>query len=590
MRFTRVEFTNFKAFRRFAVALDHINVLVGPNNAGKSTIIAAFRALEAALRRARSRKPERLLDVDGQPLGYPLAPNLLPISTENVATDYEEVEARIIFRLSAEKTLTLCFPSNRQFYMLADTPKGTPRTVPEFKNAFPVSVVPVPQLGPLEHEEPVVEVETVSSNLATHRASRHFRNYWRYFPDNFDQFADLVRRTWPGMDVEPPELILGRHSTVSMCCQEHRRARELFWAGVGFQIWCQLLTHIIRAEGATILLVDEPEIYLHPDVQRQLLSLLRSRNVDVLLATHSTEIIGEADPEEVLLIEKSRNHARRIRDVEGIQDALDTIGSIHNLTLAQLARTRRLLFTESTYDYKIIRRFAGMLGYDELAAGAGATHVESDGFSGWERIRDFAWGLQKTVGAALRIAAVFDRDYFPPEQVDTLLESLRSHVAFATVLRRKEIENYFLVPVVLQRAIDRAIVESERRGGSGLPPFDVRVALNEISEPLRSACLGHYQEKRMDWLRSSRKSTSAVYSETIDWFEQQWRLVETRMEILPGKVVLGGLRERVKTATGITLTDNRILGAFKREEIPDDMASLVKDLERFRTATLDAGG
>ena len=41
--FVRVDFNHFKAFDRFSLTLRHFNILVGPNNAGKSTILAAFR-------------------------------------------------------------------------------------------------------------------------------------------------------------------------------------------------------------------------------------------------------------------------------------------------------------------------------------------------------------------------------------------------------------------------------------------------------------------------------------------------------------------------------------------------------------------
>src|ERR1051325_11623857 len=57
-RFVRVEFSRFKAFNRFSLNLRNFNILVGPNNAGKSTILTAFRILSAALRRAVSRRDE----------------------------------------------------------------------------------------------------------------------------------------------------------------------------------------------------------------------------------------------------------------------------------------------------------------------------------------------------------------------------------------------------------------------------------------------------------------------------------------------------------------------------------------------------
>jgi hypothetical protein len=46
----RVELANFKAFERFTVHLRGDVFLVGPNNAGKSTLIAALRAVQENLR------------------------------------------------------------------------------------------------------------------------------------------------------------------------------------------------------------------------------------------------------------------------------------------------------------------------------------------------------------------------------------------------------------------------------------------------------------------------------------------------------------------------------------------------------------
>jgi predicted ATPase len=55
-QFARIEFSRFKAFNRFTLSLRNFNILVGPNNAGKSTILTAFRILAAAMRRAQARR------------------------------------------------------------------------------------------------------------------------------------------------------------------------------------------------------------------------------------------------------------------------------------------------------------------------------------------------------------------------------------------------------------------------------------------------------------------------------------------------------------------------------------------------------
>ena len=80
--------------------------------------------------------------------------------------------------------------------------------------------------------------------------------------------------------------------------------------GFGFQVWCQLLTHVSRAGPDDILVVDEPETYLHPLVQRRLLAILRSTGAQVILATHSAPIVMDADMYEVIQISNSMRVAR----------------------------------------------------------------------------------------------------------------------------------------------------------------------------------------------------------------------------------------------------------------------------------------
>jgi energy-coupling factor transporter ATP-binding protein EcfA2 len=342
VKITLIRFTNFKSLRNYTVSLQETNVLVGPNNSGKSTIISSLRLLEVALRRASSKNAERVRLPDGtQGFGHHLSLPQLSVSLENVATDYNAEDSRIEFRLSNRNRLFLNFPTDGGCTLYWQTEGAPVMTAGRFSSAFPISVQVVPVLGPLEHKEGYVTEQTVRESLGTHRASRHFRNYWRYFPDGWELFADMVAATWPGMKVQRPELDMSAKQ-LTMFVSEDRIDREIYWSGFGFQIWCQLLTHISRASTTTLLAIDEPEIYLHPDVQRQLLTILRGLDTDVLLATHSVEIIGEADPSELLLVQKGKQSAHRLRDVEGMQLALESIGSAHNVALAQLARTKKI--------------------------------------------------------------------------------------------------------------------------------------------------------------------------------------------------------------------------------------------------------
>lgn len=72
-----------------------------------------------------------------------------------------------------------------------------------------------------------------------------------------------MKSTWPGMDIEMPEVDRSSDKhTVNMFCPEERIPREIFWAGFGFQIWCQMLTYIIKNKMASLFIIDEADIYI----------------------------------------------------------------------------------------------------------------------------------------------------------------------------------------------------------------------------------------------------------------------------------------------------------------------------------------
>lgn len=582
-----VRFKNFKALKSYSVSLDTCNILVGPNNSGKSTIISAFRILDAAFRCANSRSPEYINFEERRVLGHKVPVNGLPVSLENVHTDYEYAGTKIEYRFDNGNKIYLGFPEDGGCIMTWECPGAPIKSVSGFKKAFPFSIQVIPVLGPLEHEEVLVTEDTVRRSLGTPKACRHFRNFWYQRPEGFDSFKEMVENSWPGMSVKKVEItdILARK--LSMFCTEGRMDREVFWAGFGFQIWCQLLTHLSRSKEFSMTVVDEPEVYLHPDLQRQLLGLLRDHTNDFVIATHSTEIIGDADPAEILIVDKSKNSAKRVRDVEGVQEALDALGSIQNMTLTQLARNKRVLFMEGSHDYKVIRRFARKLKYIELAAGNDITQLESGGYSSWPKVRALAWGLKNTLGADIQIAAVYDRDYWCEAETDKVLSELKSDLKFAHIHLRKEIENYLLVPSVLDRCVKASLREKAKRGSTGKveePNVDIYKILDRLSVKFQTELQGQYISKFSEFHRSQGKDGATLAREALDFFHKKWDDIDRRMEIVCGKTILKELRGYALDTWGISLTDFKIIDEFRADEVPVDLHMFIKDLEAYRVS------
>lgn len=580
-RITSVRFKNFKGLRDYSLALKSMNVLVGPNNSGKSTIIGAFKLLAAGLRSARSRRPGMVRDGDRTVPGWVVSTEELDVSIENVHSDLDDTTADVTFQLSNKNRLRLHFPVEGGCLLIPETDAKPVKTAATFKAAFPVSVEFVPTLGPLEDNETLVEPATVRRGLQTHRASRHFRSYWHYRLDEFDEFAEAIAASWPGMVIEPPERTSTFSAHLSMFCREEGMTRELYWVGFGFQVWCQLLTHVVRAKTATILVIDEPETYLHPDIQRQLVGLLRDLGPDIVLATHSSELMAEAEHAELLLVDKKRRSAQRLRRPDQIQQALDFLGSAQNMTLTQLARSRRLLFVEGT-DFKLIRLFARLLGLTELGNGFGLVPIPIDGFGNFGRIGPMVEGIEAAVGRRMARAGVFDRDYRSAEEIRALMDDLKPVLDLAHVHGRKEIENYLLVPA----ALDRAISAQRRHQADAAEPVathDAESLLMELTEPLRKEVFAQYSGERVKYMAKSGQDPSTLTLETLDRCETLWAAWEGRASLVHGKDVLGLLRAAVQERYKVSLTEHRIVEAMRAEEVAADLAEFLQALDKFRT-------
>lgn len=424
--FVAIDFTRFKAFNTFTLRLRRFNILVGPNNAGKSTILAAFRILAAAMRRATKRAPVILKGPGGPSLGYPVDLTTISVAEENIFFNYDNSQpAPVRFKLSNKNELVLCFPEQRVCYLFADAQGKLINTPSLFRSHFNCPIGFVPILGPVEHDEHLFEKEAARLALFNYRAARNFRNIWYHYPEKFDEFRNALVQTWPGMDIQRPTVdITSGKPLLHMFCPEDRIPREIVWAGFGFQVWCQMLTHIIQSNESSLFLIDEPDIYLHSDLQRQLLGILRNMGPDILIATHSTEIITEAETDDIVLINKQRKKAQRIRDPSQLGQVFRSLGSNLNPILTQLAKTQRAVFVEGK-DFQILAKFARKMDIPDVGNRSGFAVVPVEGFNP-ERIKILKAGMETTLGSKTIAAALLDKDYRCEGERATITAKCRS--------------------------------------------------------------------------------------------------------------------------------------------------------------------
>jgi energy-coupling factor transporter ATP-binding protein EcfA2 len=587
--FTSVRFHHFKAFREYSLSLSRFNILVGPNNSGKSTILGAFRILAEALRKARSRNPELVQGPRGIVRGYVVDLKDVPIATENVFFDYDDSQpASVRFRISNGNELVLYFPEIGSCHLICETKRKAVVSTATFKSQYNLSIGFVPVLGPVEHNEELYLRDAARRALLTHRAARNFRNIWHHYDEDFNEFRDLIRSTWPGMDIRRPEVDSSHERTLlRMFCPEERIPREIFWAGFGFQVWCQMLTYIVRGKGSSLFIIDEPDIYLHADVQRQLLGILKALGPDILIATHSTEIITEADSDDLVVVNKKLLSGKRLKNPGQLQQVFQVLGSNLNPTLTQLAKTRRALFVEGK-DFNVLSRFARKLGEDHVANRSDFAVIPVEGFNS-SKIRDFLAGMETTLGAKVVGGVVFDRDYRSADECKKEMAILNRCCVLSHIHDRKELENFLLYPEPLRLAVIRRIGERNKRAGTELSfDGDMEDLLAKLTEPLRHRVEAKYLARRRPFekTKASGLDDSTIDEKLMSEFDLKWKDLAMRLLLVPGKEVLSILNSYLQGLYGITITPSLIIDCFVKDGIPLEMSSLIGRIEEFRRVEL----
>lgn len=586
-QFTRVDFRRFKALKAFTLHLRHFNILVGPNNSGKSTILAAFRILAAGLRKANQRKPQMLHGPTGQTLGWVVDLRVISIAEENIFYNYDDSEpASVTFKLSNKNELVLYFPEQSLCYLIASDPTKQILSPSLFRSRFNCPIGFVPILGPVDHNERLFEKEAARLALFNYRAARNFRNIWYHYPEHFDTFRTSLGQTWPGMDIERPEVDMSHEKPVlHMFCPEERIPREIFWAGFGFQVWCQMLTHLIQSGNASLFLIDEPDIYLHSDLQRQLLGLLRNLGPDILIATHSTEIITEAETDDIILINKQRKTARRIKDPAELTEVFSILGSNLNPILTQLAKTRRAIFVEGL-DFQILSKFARKLNLVNLGNRSEFAVVPVEGFNP-ERIRSLKRGIETTLGGKIAAVGILDKDYRSSKECDSIKTRCEEFCDLVVIHGCNEIENFLLVPAALDRAATYRVADRTRRTGKSLDYSDNATSLlHAFASGQKSYVTSQYLARRRHFERqiTPMRDEATTNQAALEEFEAEWAGEKRRIELIPGKEALGSINQHLQQKYGVSITSTGIIDAMRSEEVPEGMRQLLQQLVKFSSS------
>lgn len=580
---TNLTLSNFKKFESFRINLTETNVIVGPNNAGKSSVLDALRVLSDFLKYAKRRSPVRESQGKfGVCATYHISNNMLSIPIENVTRNYSDEVAVIQAKLDNKSIFRIelsLHHSPKGFLVIDGEP---PKTIGAFAKQFPCSVTIVPTLSPFEENEPLISDKRVNEIRHSRLASRNFRNIWfRESERKFSEFERSISSVWPGIRIKPPELFMnnGKHY-LQMFYREGPSEREIYWAGFGFQVWLQTISQIIFSESNDFLVLDEPDVYLHPDLQKKLVDFASQRFNQIAVATHSTEIVNHVDSKSIKVIDSTFSTAKSITSSNTYNKLFAYLGASENAEFAKLSKAKKIIFFEGN-DRKILRKFLKKSGLSDILSDPNILLLKTGGFGGWSKVRDSEWVLQNTLGIEVKIFALFDRDYICADEAALISgRDTSPNVAFH-VLDKKEIENF----CICLPAIHRLISNLAEKKGLELNPEIVDTSISKISElskiPTRGLLQAEYQRFVVERAKKQKKaipSTIDTTNEFLEWFDTMWADLDQRLSHISGKKFLAELSAHLSHEYGLNISISKILDEMRPAEVNKSLLNTLHSL------------
>jgi putative ATP-dependent endonuclease of OLD family len=488
VRINRLKIQNFRSIQELDFELPNVCALVGPNNAGKTNILDAMRKLLARDWGPRvgdfseddvyGSDPD--LDIEiavsfDEAISYAKLKDAEPVligGFQFTFDRYERGEASGQRRLNQR----LMAPDGRQITSIQATypKKGQPPrfeplfTIPqEVREQVPVIHIGInralqDQLPSARHsllrrifeeidkrfrdpEETIVVRLVDGSTEERPRLSEFYRLMRRAMEllrtEDFKQLESAIKRNaleQLGLDPKTDEVDLyftpmasmDFYKCLDLVVKEGDFSMSATRMGGGMQN--AIVMAVLRAFEETrrrgaIILLEEPEMFLHPTMQRSLYETLRriGETNQVIYTTHSPNFVSVPEFRDIVLVRKHREHGTKVIRSELPADTwrVEKFRQTVDRERSELFFAQRVLLVEGDTERLALPEFARKLSLD--LDRAGATIIEVGGKRNLGDFAELAISLRIPTGVVYDLSSDnFSGDPGDEQKFNTLLDSL----------------------------------------------------------------------------------------------------------------------------------------------------------------------
>lgn len=291
---TQVRIFNFKSIQQISIDLSQINIFVGSNNSGKTTIMQAVHMMASILQSVSLVYGSNKLSSSGSvtlsssQILYTPFEDIDYFAHKGILTQTSGFTIGLTFASGETLNLTVRRGKNRNLNISFDNPRLA-QTLAKIDDPFSIFV---PGLAGISKNESFETLGVIRRTLARGDANLILRNILyklRQDSVSWQSFINALKSIFGEVDITC-KFDEGIDEFIQVIVNKEGSKLPIDAMGTGFLQTAQILSYSYLFKP-TLLLLDEPDSHVHPNNQRKLMNVLSSLGIQIIASTHSRHIL-----------------------------------------------------------------------------------------------------------------------------------------------------------------------------------------------------------------------------------------------------------------------------------------------------------
>lgn len=450
----KVKLTNFKNVSHFETELDQINILIGANNSGKSSVLQGihFSITSEVIRRKLGKT-----NIAEDSLLYLPSSNFLFLRHNQPYTVSTGLTSTLRLENEESESFSIEIKKGRNDNNISVTPTNNNNFRQQVTTFSSLYSMYVPGISGIPTKEKFITKAELRSAVARGDANMYIRNILYYL--NLDNKLDILNKkihtVFPDITItvpyNPDEDIYVLVNILINTSDNLTAEVPLEQCGTGMLQVIQIVAYALYF-SPQLLLLDEPDEHLHPDNQmmlsKVLIDMATSNSIQIILCTHSRHLLTSlGDDSNIIwmkdgkILEKNKSLYKYdiLLDIGALDKFDECIGGRYStILLTEDSDTRmcELLLNHSGFTNTLIFPFKGCGNIETAILLANFIHQQAPD---------------------CKIIIHRDRDFMLENEVTHIKNKLEENNIIPFITDLSDIEAYFVTPNHLSTLLSQSV-------------------------------------------------------------------------------------------------------------------------------------